>query len=51
MKDPASWPTDIVTTATPESDAEAKATKQVFALGVKGTEMDVFDELLSKRRL
>ena len=27
LKDPASWPPDIVTTATPESEAEAKATK------------------------
>ena len=51
LKDPASWPPDIVTTATPESEAEAKATKQVFALAVNGTESDVFDELLSKRSL
>ena len=27
LKDSASWPTDIVTTETPESEAEAKATK------------------------
>ena len=51
LKDPASLPPDIVTTATPESEAEAKATKQVFALAVNGTESDVFDELLSKGSL
>ena len=51
LKDPASWPPDIVTTATPESEAEAKATKQVFALAVNGTESDAFDELLSKGSL
>ena len=51
LKDPASWPLDIVTTATPESEAEAKATKQVFALAVNGTELDVFDEMLSKGSL
>ena len=51
LKDPASWPPDFVTTATPESDAEAKATKQVFALAVNGTKTGVFDELLSKRSL
>ena len=51
LKDPASWPPDIVTTATPESDAEAKATKQVFALAVNGTKTGVFDELLSKGSL
>ena len=51
LKDPASWPPDIVTTATPESEAETKATKQVFALAVNGTESDVFEELLSKGSL
>ena len=48
LKDPGSWPPDIVTSATPESDAEAKATKQIFALAVHE---DVFDELLSRRTL
>ena len=38
-------------TGTPESEAEAKATKQVFALAVNGTESDVFDELLSQGSL
>ena len=51
LKDPASWPPDIVTTANPVSDAEAKATKKVFALAVNGTKSDVFDELLSKGSL
>ena len=51
LKDPASWPPDIVTTAIPESETEAKETKQVFALAVNGTESDVFDELLSKGSL
>jgi len=50
-KDPASWPPDIVTTTTPESDTEAEATKQVFASAVNGRELDVFDELLSKGSL
>ena len=47
LKDPGSWPPDIVTSATPESDAEAKATKQIFALAVH--EEDAFDDLLSRR--
>ena len=51
LKHPASWPPDIVTTANPEYEAEVKATKQVFALAVNGTESDVFDELLSNGSL
>ena len=49
LKDPGSWPADIVTSATPESVAEAKATKQMLALAVH--EEDAFDDLLSKRTL
>ena len=49
LKDPGSWPADIVTSATPESVAEAKATKQIFALAVH--EEDAFDDLLSRRAL
>ena len=41
LKDPPGWRPDIVTTATPESEAEAKATKQVFALAVNGTKSNV----------
>ena len=47
LKDPGSWPPDIVTSATPESDAEAKATKQIFALAVH--EENALDDLLSRR--
>ena len=49
LKDPESWPPDIVTTATRESDEEAKVTKQIFALAVH--EADAFDDLLSRRTL
>ena len=46
LKDPESWPTDIVTTATTESNAEVKATKELFALAVE--QEDELDNLLAK---
>ena len=46
LKDPESWPPDIVTTATTESNAEVKATKELFALAVE--QEDELDNLLAK---
>jgi hypothetical protein len=40
------WPRDIVTTATHESEAEAKATREVFKLAVEATKPP--DEILTK---
>jgi hypothetical protein len=40
------WPRDIVTTATHESEAEAKATRAVFKLAVESTKPP--DEILTK---
>ena len=49
LKDPRQWPPDLVTTATPESSAEVKATREIFALAVDG--QDALDELLEKATL
>ena len=40
------WPPDIVTTASPETQAEAKATKELFAMAE--AKNDTLDELLAK---
>ena len=42
-----SWPRDIATTPTAESNAEVRATKQLFALAIPA-EDDEFDNLLNK---
>ena len=46
LSDPKTWPPDLMTTATTDSNAELKATKELFALAV-GTEDDL-DKLLAK---
>ena len=46
LKYPRQWPPDLVTTPTPESSAEVKATKEIFTLAVDG--QDALDELLEK---
>ena len=46
LKDPESWRPDIVSTATTESNAEVKATKELFALAVENE--DELDNLLAK---
>ena len=46
LKDPECWPPDIVTTASTESNAEVKVTKELFALAVE-KEYEL-DNLLSK---
>ena len=49
LKEQDSWPPDIITVASPESNAEAKASKQIFALAVESN--DVMDELLLRSSL
>ena len=49
LNDPEGWPPDIVTTATPESLGEGKATKEIFALAVHVE--DAFDSILSSTTL
>ena len=46
LSDPGKWPPDLVTAHTAESNAEVKATKELFALAVKAN--DELDDLLSK---
>ena len=46
LADPNEWPRDMVTTATPESEAEAKATKAVFNVAVNSP--DESDQILAK---
>ena len=46
LSDPAKWPADLVTTPTAESNAEMKATKELFAMAVKAD--DDLDHLLAK---
>ena len=49
LKEQDSWPSDIITVASPESNAEAKASKQIFAITVESN--DVMDELLLRSSL
>ena len=49
MKEQDSWPPDIITIASTESNAEAKTSKQIFALAVESN--DVMDELLLRSSL
>ena len=49
MKEQDSWPPDIITVASPESNAEAKASKQIFALAVQSN--NVMDEPLLRSSL
>ena len=49
LKEQDSWLPDIITIASPESNAEAKAAKQIFALAVESN--DVMDELLLRSSL
>ena len=46
LSDPAKWPADLVTAPTAESNAEMKATKELFAMAVKAD--DDLDHLLAK---
>ena len=46
LANPNEWPRDMVTTATPESEAEAKATKSVFNVAVNSP--DESDQILAK---
>ena len=46
LVNPDQWPPDIVTTATPESESEAKAVKVLFSAAV--VSRDEFDDLLAK---
>ena len=49
LKGQDSWPPDIITVASPESNAEAKASTQIFALAVESN--DVIDEVLLRSSL
>lgn len=49
LKEQDSWLPDIITVASPESNAEAKAAKQIFALAVESN--DVMDEQLLRSSL
>ena len=42
------WPPDLVTSASPETMAEAKATRKIFAVAVAATASDELDVLLDK---
>ena len=44
----AEWPPDLVTSASPETIAEAKATREIFAVAVAATASDELDVLLDK---
>ena len=44
LKEQDSWPADIITVASPESNEEAKASNHIFALAVESN--DVMNELL-----
>ena len=46
LSDPAKWPVDLVTAPNAESNAEMKATKELFAMAVKAD--DDLDHLLAK---
>lgn len=46
MGDPAQWPPEIVTEPSPESRAERKVQKELFAVGVEGR--NEFDDLQEK---
>ena len=46
MADRENWPSDIVTSSTPQSQAEAKVTREIFAVSHVVT--DEFDTLLEK---
>ena len=46
LVNPDQWPPDIVTTATPQSESEAKAVKVLFSAAV--VSRDEFDDLLAK---
>lgn len=46
LSDPGKWPPVLVTTPSAESNAEVKATKELFAMAVKSN--DVLDNLLAK---
>ena len=42
------WPPDLVTSASPETMAEAKATREMFAVALAATATDELDALLDK---
>lgn len=44
----AEWPPDLVTSASPETIAEAKATREIFAVAVAATASDELDVILDK---
>ena len=46
---PQQWPPDLVTSATEETRAETKATKELFAVAVEAK--DEFDQLITRRKL
>ncbi|KAK3723360.1 hypothetical protein QZH41_012354, partial [Actinostola sp. cb2023] len=49
LANPSAWPADIVTTTNPETKAETKVIKEVFALAVE--EANELDQLLSRTNL
>ena len=49
LKEQDSWPADIITVASPESNEEAKASNHIFALAVESN--DVMNELLLRSSL
>ena len=42
------WPPDLITNASPESMAQAKATREIFAGAIATTSTDDLDALLDK---